>query len=253
MLAANACWGQGVNVQGLYVLAQDSESVWSTHELNFPFVTLADKPIQNKINQLLLEEVFDAGGIDVTDTNNIKLAIDTQAIGAISGLTFEVLLNSGSLLQIDISEFGVGPFAYGWTHKLLINTQTAHRYALIDLIKPEKQNQFTAKVLIGQKDSLNAYLIDIEAELKNYEDSAEIENITDLVRGCYNDMDRTRMIELYEYSINNDTVFIDCSCRFPRYVLIYQPSYHVAYTADSIKDFLLPEIYQQLISNRGKK
>ncbi|HLP21510.1 MAG TPA: hypothetical protein VK174_14455 [Chitinophagales bacterium] len=251
-----ACFSQQVKVVELYVLGAETESVWSGHELKFPFIITSDKAVQANINKTILEQIFDSGAINVSDTNSIKQAIDTQATEYISEITFEVTLNSGNWLQINITQTGVAAYSFENTHYFLFNTQTGNRYMLIDLVKTDKQNLFAKKVLADQKDSLNNYLLNIKNELLAIgaeDDSSTINEIADLISQCYEYMDEKNETGHYDFHLAKDRILIETSCGFPRYARVFQPYYRITYHADYIKDYLLPELYQQLISEKGKK
>lgn len=256
LLLTICCVSQKTNVVELYVLREDTGSVWSSHELRFPYVITMNKAAQLKINQAILEQIFDSQGIDFSDTNSIKQAIDTQAAEYISEVSFEVMLSSNNWLQLSVTHSGVAAYSFDYTNFFFFNTQTGQRYMLIDLIKPDKQMLFSDMIFADQKDSLNSYLLNIKKELLDMgaeDDSSTIKEISDLVKQCYDYMDGKSESEHYDFHLANDTLLIETSCGFPRYARVFQPYYRIPYAADYIKDYLLPEIYQQLVSQKANK
>ncbi len=253
LIPAKVCSGQQVLVVTLQVKGIDTVDRYHQYDFNYPYFILSNRQAQDSLNLTVLESnVFPDSAVRL-DSNSIKHYLFLAGGADFTYLSYNEVFASQKILGIDVSAEATAAYPHGWLTHYVFNTNTGHRYGLREVISSNKQNEFARRLLADMKDSLNNHVVETMNEVRTgYRDSSELEDLHYFMDECLQEID-TESIMGCEFYFENRTLLIESCCSFPHVVKALEPIFQIPYPAISIKEFLVPEIYQQLISDSGKK
>ncbi|HLP49789.1 MAG TPA: hypothetical protein VK154_02835 [Chitinophagales bacterium] len=248
-----ACFSQQVKVIALKVNGVDSSRgfTWQ-YEFYYPYIVCSNNAVQDSLNEALLSNISpdSIGGLD---TNSIKHYLTLAGKENYTGILYNEIFASPKLLGIDIWASATAAYPHSWLTHYVFNTITGHRYELREIIVSNKQNEFAAQLMVDMNDSMNNHVIEIIKEVKTgYRDSSELDDLNYFMDECLQGLDTDRILDC-DFYFQNGTLVLESICSFPHVAKALQPFFQIPYPAKSIREFLVPEIYEQLISEKGKK
>jgi len=254
LLFAHSCFSQQVLVKSLTVTGLDTTNFYNDYNFLYPFITHSNEAVQDSINFTLQSDYLITDSNAGLDSNSIKIQLNHAAGDGFTFMNYGIVFTARRLLGLDIFAEASGAYPYGWTNHYLFDLKTGHRYLLGELLNNTNKQQFVSAVITTMKDSMNNYTIEIMNEITaGQRDSSDLDDLRYFLDECMLSPDSSQVLDNNNYYLVNDTLHIDHFCTFPHVAKALEPYFTIPYTADKIRMYLLPEIYEELISQKVKK
>lgn len=245
---------QNFAIKELRATGLDTSNLYNQYEFTYPYIILSNKAVQDSINLALQEAYLNTDSISGLDSNSVKLCLNHTASDGFTFISYEVVFTSPRLLGLDVFAEAIGAYPVGWTSHYLFDLTTGHQYLLGELLNNTNKDQFAAKVIAAMKDSMNNYTIEIIKEVAaGQRDSSELDDVKYFLDECMDGTDSNSVLNTVGFYFQNDILYINHLCIFPHIVKALEPTFELSYPALQLKEFLLPKIYQELISQKANK